>query len=64
MDQLVGAAEIAKRIGLREVRTVHLWARRHGDFPAPVAVLSAGKFWNWPDIERWLRATGRGGEVT
>ena len=59
MDQLVGAAEIAERAGLKDPRTVHTWVRRHPDFPAPVTVLSVGKLWHWPEVERWLRATGR-----
>lgn len=56
---LVGAAEIAARIGLREVRTVHDWRRRHPDFPQPTAVLKMGMVWNWPEVEAWARRTGR-----
>jgi len=58
VDQLVGAAEIAQRLGLAQ-RTVHDWRRRHADFPAPVAELTAALVWNWPDVERWARKTGR-----
>jgi len=57
--QLVGAAEIAARLGLAQPQTVHDWRRRHADFPSPVAILTMGIVWNWPDVERWARETGR-----
>ena len=59
MDQLVGAAEIAARLGSQRTSFVHDLRRRHPDFPAPVASLSAGLVWAWPDVEEWARATGR-----
>ena len=59
MDQLVGAAEIAQRLGSKRTSFVHDLRRRHPDFPAPVAVLSAGLVWAWPDVETWARATVR-----
>lgn len=58
MDQLVGAAEIAKRLGLAP-RTVHDWRRRHADFPPPVAELTSAHVWAWPDVEKWAKQTGR-----
>jgi len=55
---LVGAAEIASRLGVvRE--TVHLWRRRAIDFPEPIAKLERVLVWNWPDVEHWAKATGR-----
>jgi hypothetical protein len=59
VDLLVGTAEIADRLGLNQPETVHAWRRRHPDFPAPVKRLQIGYVWNWPDIERWAKATGR-----
>lgn len=59
VDQLVGAAEIAQRLGLKSVPTVHQWHRRHDDFPEPVATLTMGLVWYWPDVEKWAKATGR-----
>jgi hypothetical protein len=59
VDQLVGAAEIAARLGSKRTSFVHDLRRRHPDFPAPVAELSAGLVWAWPDVEAWARATGR-----
>jgi hypothetical protein len=59
VDDLVGAAEIADRLGVAYVETVHSWRRRHADFPEPVAKLRQALIWSWPDVEAWARATGR-----
>ncbi len=59
VNDLVGAADIASRLGLRQVQTVHLWRDRHDDFPMPVAQAGRVLIWAWPDIERWARGTGR-----
>lgn len=59
MNDLVGAAEIAERLGLAHPQTVHTIRRRHPDFPEPVARLKTAMVWNWPDVERWAKSTGR-----
>jgi hypothetical protein len=59
VDDLVGATEIAARLGLTQSRVVHQWRQRHVDFPAPIATLAMGMVWAWPDVERWARMTGR-----
>ena len=59
MRQLVGAAEIAERLGVKRAHLVHDWRRRHEDFPEPVAELSMGLVWAWPDVEAWAKRTGR-----
>lgn len=59
VDDLVGAAEIAERLGLAQVQTVHSWRRRYAEFPEPVAQLRQALVWSWQDIERWARRTGR-----
>jgi chromosome partitioning protein len=56
---LVGAAEIAERLGLTHVPSVHSWRRRYGDFPQPIAELKMGLIWRWSDVEAWARKTGR-----
>lgn len=55
-SQLVGAAEIAERLGLSSFRIVHQWRRRHPDFPAPVVELKQAKVWLWPEVEAWVKA--------
>jgi hypothetical protein len=59
VNDLVGAAEIAERIGGTKPRTVHQWHRRYSDFPEPVAKLQQALVWVWPDVEAWAKRTGR-----
>lgn len=59
VDDLVGAAEIAERLGLAQVQTVHTWRRRYDDFPQPVARLKQALIWSWNDVYGWARRTGR-----
>jgi hypothetical protein len=63
VDDLVGTAEIAERLGAAHPELIHDWRRRYPDFPAPVARLRIGFIWSWPDIAKWARATGRGGRI-
>lgn len=68
-EDLVGAAEIADRLGLANSQLVHVWRRRHADFPAPVVELKRAHVWLWPEVERWARFDGtiqvndRGGRI-
>ena len=59
VDDLVGAAEIAERLGWSHAQNVHTIRRRHSDFPQSVATLRQAMVWSWPDVEKWARATGR-----
>ncbi len=59
MNDLVGAAEIADRLGLAHVESVHTLRRRHPDFPQPVTKLRQAMVWDWNDVERWAKSTGR-----
>jgi len=59
VDDLVGAAEIADRLGIAYVETIHNWRRRYPDFPPPIAKLRQALIWSWPDVEAWAKATGR-----
>lgn len=60
VDNLVGAAEIAERLGVARAQVVHDWRRRYpGEFPEPVAKLKQALVWNWPDVEVWARSTRR-----
>jgi hypothetical protein len=56
---LVGAPEIAERLGLARPQVVHNWRYRHANFPVPIAELRQGNVWYWPDVEEWLKATSR-----
>ena len=58
VDDLVGAAEIAGRLGVAR-QVIHQWRQRHPDFPAPVLELDRAHVWHWPDVEAWARKTGR-----
>jgi hypothetical protein len=55
VDQLVGAEEIAERLGLSSYQRVHELRRRNPDFPAPVAQTKRTMIWSWPDVERWWK---------
>jgi hypothetical protein len=59
VNDLVGAQEIADRLGVSRSQVVHEWRRRGIGFPEPVVTLSMGLLWSWPDVEGWARATGR-----
>lgn len=59
MDHLVGAAEIAERLGLSHTQSVHTLRRRYVEFPEPVAKLRQAMVWSWPDVAAWAKATGR-----
>jgi predicted DNA-binding transcriptional regulator AlpA len=59
VEELVGASEIASRLGYKRTVYVHDLRRRYPEFPRPVADLTAGLVWVWADVEAWGRATGR-----
>ena len=63
MDHLVGASQIAGRLGLRRTQHVHQLRRRDRTFPAPVLQLKdvarGAYLWYWPDVEEWAKKTGR-----
>jgi transposase-like protein len=59
IEDLVGAAEIAGRLGIAQPQTVHSWRRRYEDFPEPIAQLQTALIWAWPDVRAWARRTGR-----
>jgi predicted DNA-binding transcriptional regulator AlpA len=58
-NDIVGAKEIAERIGRSHTTIVHSWHRRLKHFPRPIAVISAGKLWDWKEIEAWAKKTKR-----
>jgi hypothetical protein len=56
-EELVGTAEIAEMLGVTNQRVDQL--SRTESFPAPIAVLAAGRIWQREAIERWAREAGR-----
>jgi predicted DNA-binding transcriptional regulator AlpA len=58
-SDLVGAHEIAERLGLAFPNIVHSWKRRLKHFPRPIAILSMGNIWDWNEVEAWARKTNR-----
>ena len=60
VDDLIGAHEIAQRLGVARPQVIHEWRRRHRDFPEPVATLKTALIWDWTEVNRWAVATGRG----
>jgi hypothetical protein len=59
VDELVGTAEIALRLGVSGPSLVNDWRRRYADFPEPVATVSSVHVWAWPDVRAWAERTGR-----
>ena len=59
VDDLVGAHEIAQRLGVARPQVIHEWRRRHRDFPAPVATLKTALIWDWSEVKTWARTTRR-----
>ena len=60
-EDLVGAAEVARLLGLSHHNSVTTYLRRYADFPRPVVDLSASRvrLWLRKDIEAWAKRTGR-----
>lgn len=59
VDDLVGAHEIAHRLGVARPQVIHEWRRRHADFPEPIAALKTALIWDWREISLWAKSTGR-----
>src|SRR5947199_5383287 len=53
----VGAAEIARRLGVRP-QTVHAWRQRKL-LPEPHWIVSGQPAWDWAEVESWAKRTGR-----
>jgi predicted DNA-binding transcriptional regulator AlpA len=51
--RVMGAAEIAERLGVTRQRAYQITSRR--DFPEPIAHLAMGQVWETKDVEAWIR---------
>ncbi len=62
VEHLVGAREIAERLGLVRVQALHYLRRTDPTFPAPVWTAptqgGTGSVWYWPDVRKWAKAAG------
>lgn len=60
VDDLVDSLAIADRLNMADTTAVLNLARRHEDFPEPVAIFGGRvRVWVWPEVEGWAKATGR-----
>lgn len=60
-EDLIDARGIAELLGLTHPNSVSTYQRRYPDMPRPVIDLGPGRprLWHRPEIERWIRQTGR-----
>ncbi len=56
----VGLVEIAQRLGVKR-QTAKDWKQR-GLLPPPPWTVSGSPAWDWSQIEKWARETGRLGD--
>lgn len=54
----VGISEIAERLGVKRA-TVDMWRFRHHTLPEPRWIVGGRPAWDWPDILKWAKDTGR-----
>lgn len=59
VDDLVGAAEIAERLGVKRPHLIHDWRRRYPEFPKPIIELIGILLWDWSEVQDWADSTGR-----
>jgi hypothetical protein len=60
MPEIVGARDIAQRLGL-QTQVVQRWRERYPNFPKPLATVNGNTpVWHWSRISVWLAKTGRG----
>lgn len=53
----VGISDIARRSEVT-VHAVRAWIFRRDDFPEPAGTINGERWWNWGDIDAWLKASG------
>lgn len=60
-EDLIGAAEVAKILGLAHHNSVTTYLRRYEDFPRPVLDLSESRIRLWlrPEVMAWRDARRR-----
>src|ERR1051326_7058813 len=58
----VTAAAIARRAGVVRAAVTN-WRRRYADFPQPVGGSPSSPVFSWAQVEAWLVATGKAGQL-
>ena len=60
-EDLVGAAEVARILGLAQANSVTTYLRRYADFPRPIVELADSKvrLWLRPEIVSWSHRHSR-----
>lgn len=60
VKNLLGATDLADRLGFEFPQSIHNLRRRHPSFPAPCATINGTQqVWDWPEVEAWAIANGR-----
>jgi hypothetical protein len=60
VKNLLGASDIADRLGFDHGTSVNNLRRRHASFPEPVAIINGThQVWDWSEVEAWAKANGR-----
>jgi hypothetical protein len=60
VKNMLGASDLADRLGFEFPQSIHNLRRRHPSFPHPVATINGThQVWDWPDVEAWAKANGR-----
>jgi hypothetical protein len=52
-EDLIDAPGISERAGIHPDH-IETWPEGRDEFPPPVAQLTIGKVWAWPDVESWI----------
>ncbi len=60
-EDLIDARGVAELLGLSHPNSVSTYQRRYADMPSPIVNLGQGRcrLWLRPEIEEWVRKTGR-----
>ncbi len=61
IDDLIDVGQVAELLGLSHKNSVSTYAKRYPDFPPPAIEFADQKcrLWLRPELERWMRQTGR-----
>lgn len=55
---IVDIATMADLLGVAP-RTIHSWRRRDIGFPQPTGKAGVSPYWDWEEVSKWAKETGR-----